>query len=184
MSFIVIEGDNGTGKDTLAQNIKNNLGYRIITDEPNIKKMNIKAKKLKGKRRIKKFLKYGKKCSKVVYKSKENVILVRYWISTLAAAYADGIYTYKQVCRQIDKKCKKFCKPDMVFCLWCNFEDRIERIKLRQAADFDDITKQRALKYIWILKELQQTIETNWIDIDTTNKSKEQVYKEVCKYIN
>ncbi len=184
MSFIVIEGDNGTGKDTLAQNIKKNLGYKIITDEPKIKKMNKKAKKFEGKKRIKEFLKYGKKCSKKVYKSKENVILVRYWISTLAAAYADRIYTYKQVCEEIDKTCSKFCKPDMIFCLWCNFGDRIERIKMRQAADFDDITKQRALDYIWILKELQQRVETNWVDIDTTNKSKEEVYKEVYKYIS
>lgn len=39
MSFIVIEGDNGTGKDTLALNIRDKLGYRIITNESDVKKI-------------------------------------------------------------------------------------------------------------------------------------------------
>ena len=47
MNFIVIEGDNGTGKDTLALKIQDKLGYHLITNESNIKKSNRKAKSQK-----------------------------------------------------------------------------------------------------------------------------------------
>ena len=64
MSFI--EGDNGTGKDTLALKIQDELGYRVITNEYNIKELNRKAKKYEGKQRIEEFLNYGKICSDIV----------------------------------------------------------------------------------------------------------------------
>lgn len=183
MSFIVIEGDNGTGKDTLAKQMQEKLGYRIITEEPNIKKMNIKAKTLIGEMRVKEFLEYGKKCSDIVSNSKENIILVRYWISTLAAAYADNIYDFNKILKLKEETCTKFCNPDVIFCLWCNFNDRINRIKERNSPDFDDITTERALRYRWILHKLQQNLEIKWININTTNKSIEEVYDEVYNYI-
>lgn len=117
MRFIVIEGDNGTGKDTLALKIQDKLGYRVITNESKIKEFNKEAKSYKGKERVKKFLEYGKFCSNIVEKSNENVILVRYWLSTLAAAYADNIYTYEQTCKLENNICSKFYKPDLIICL-------------------------------------------------------------------
>lgn len=183
MSFIVIEGDNGTGKDTLALKLKDNLGYSIITNEPKIKELNKQAKCFTGKKRIIEFLKYGKVCSNQA-RIEENAVVVRYWISTLAAAYADKIYNYEQV-RKIENEIYfKYYKPDIVICLWCDFEARIKRIKNRKSTDFDDITKERSQRYRWYLKEYQKKPQMKWINIDTTNKTEKEVFDEVCKYIN
>lgn len=183
MSFIVIEGDNGTGKDTLAQNLKKFCDFRIVTDETNIKKWNRKAKQYDGKKRVDEFLKYGKECSNIVNKVQENVLLVRYWISTLAAAYADKIYNYEELCKIEKETCSKFCKPDMVICLWCDFAIRIDRIEKRKAIDFDDVTKERSDRYKWFLNQFQNKTDIKWINIDTTNRTKDEVFNEVCKYI-
>ncbi|HBC84374.1 MAG TPA: hypothetical protein DCZ30_02750 [Clostridiales bacterium] len=110
MSFFVIEGDNGTGKDTLAIKLQRKFGFRIVTNEEDIIQLNKNAKKYEGKQRVKKFLEYGAICSNRVENSSQDTILVRYWISTLAAAYADKIFNYEDVCRIQDEICSKFCK--------------------------------------------------------------------------
>ena len=166
MSFIVIEGDNGTGKDTLALKIQEKLGYRIVTNESSIKKLNRKAKSYKGRERVRRFLEYGKACSNIIESTNENIILVRYWLSTLTAAYADNIYTYKETCELENNICSKFCKPDIVICLWCDFETRI-----------------KSEKYKWFLNQYESKTDITWINIDTTNKNKEEVFEETFKYI-
>ena len=181
MNFIVIEGDNGTGKDTLALKIQDKLGYHIITNESNIKESNRKAKRYEGEQRIKEFLKYGKICSDTAKFSSDKVILVRYWLSTLAAAFADNIYTYQQTCEIENKICSKFYEPDMIICLWCDYETRIKRIKARKSIDFDDVTKERNEKYKWFLKQYEKRTNIKWINIDTTNKDEEEVFEEVYK---
>lgn len=183
MSFIVIEGDNGTGKDTLAENIKEKLNYKILTNEPYIKELNRQAKKYTGEKRVREFLNYGKICSEVIKNTEENSILVRYWLSTLSAAYADKIYNYKQVCEIENEICSKFCKPDMVICLWCDFETRVKRIKSRNAKDFDDVTKERNERYKWFLREYEKRTDVKWININTTDKNENEVFEEVYKYI-
>ena len=183
MNFFVIEGDNGTGKDTLALKLQKKYGFRIITNEEDIVKLNKKAKKFNGKQRIKKFLEYGAVCSNRVKNSSQNSILVRYWISTLAAAYADKILEYEDVCKIQDKICSEFYKPDGIICLSCDFEKRIDRIEKRKSDDFDDITIERNHRYRWFLDKIQNRIDINWVNIDTSNKDVEQVFKEVCKYL-
>lgn len=183
MSFIVIEGDNGTGKDTLALKIQEKLGYRIVTNESSIKKLNRKAKSYKGRERVRRFLEYGKACSNIIESTNENIILVRYWLSTLTAAYADNIYTYKETCELENNICSKFCKPDIVICLWCDFETRIKRIETRKSLDFDDVTRKRSEKYKWFLNQYESKTDITWINIDTTNKNKEEVFEETFKYI-
>ena len=183
MNFFVIEGDNGTGKDTLALKLQKKYGFRIITNEEDIVKLNKKAKEFNGKQRIKKFLEYGAVCSNRVKNSSQNSILVRYWISTLAAAYADKILEYEDVCKIQDKICSEFYKPDGIICLSCDFEKRIDRIENRKSDDFDDITIERNHRYRWFLDKIQNRIDINWVNIDTSNKDVEQVFKEVCKYL-
>lgn len=183
MSFIVIEGDNGTGKDTLALKMQNQLGYRVLTNEYSIKQLNKKAKEYEGEERIKRFLNYGKICSDIAKSSNKNSIIVRYWISTLAAAYADNILTFKEIKRMEKEICSKFYIPDFIICLWCEYNTRIKRIKKRNAPDFDDITKARNEKYEWFLKQFEKTTKTKWINIDTTGKCKDEVLKEVLKKI-
>ena len=183
MSFFVIEGDNGTGKDTLALKLQKKYGFRVITNEEDILFLNKEAKKLEGKQRVKKFLEYGAICSDRAKNSKQNVILVRYWISTLAAAYADNIFSYEDVCKMKDEICSGFYKPDGIICLSCDFEKRIERIEKRQADDFDDITMERNKKYRWFLDKMQSSTDVEWVNIDTSDKNVDQVFESVCKYL-
>ena len=185
MSFIVIEGDNGTGKDTLAQALEK-YGFNIITYDSKIKKFSQIAKKSKGKARVKKFLGYGKACSDLVKQNREkgkNSLLIRYWISTLAAAYADDIYSYDEVITIVKMISPKLEKPDKIIRLECDFDERIRRIEKRNSPDFDDKTLSRAKKYEWISKEIQSELNINWISIDTTNKTKAQVCDEAVKQL-
>lgn len=184
MSFFVIEGDNGTGKDTLALKLQKKYGFRIITNEEDIVQLNRDAKKYNGKQRVKKFLEYGAICSKKVRNSDQNSILVRYWISTLAAAYADKIFTYEDVCKIQDEICSGFYKPDGIICLSCDFEKRIDRIERRKSDDFDDITIERNQRYRWFLDKIQRRINIDWVNIDTSDKDAEHVFQEVCKYLD
>lgn len=184
MSFFVIEGDNGTGKDTLALKLQKKYGFRIITNEEEIVQLNKYAKKFDGKQRVKKFLVYGAICSNRVENSSQDSILVRYWISTLAAAYADKIFSYEDVCKIQDKICSRFQKPDGIICLSCDFEKRIDRIEKRKSDDFDDITIERNYRYRWFLNKIQSRIDIDWVNIDTSDKDADQVFDEVCKYLD
>lgn len=183
MGFIIIEGDNGTGKDTLAQKIEQNHGYKILTYEPEIKKIEKYAKQAEGEEKVKRFLEYGKASSDLALKEKNDVLLVRYWISTLAAAYADKIYDYDKVIEIMNSVCSNYCKPDVVFCLWCDFDSRVDRIQKRNSPDFDDTTLNRSLRYKWILEKLEKESNLNWVNINTTGKSIDGVYEEVSKYL-
>lgn len=183
MSLFVIEGDNGTGKDTLAIKLQENFGFRVLTNEEDIVQLNKEAKKCDGIKRVKKFLEYGKICSERIKNSNQDVILVRYWISTLAAAYADNILTYDDTCKIQDEICVDFYQPDCIICLLCDFEERINRIEKRKAEDFDDITKERNNKYKWFLNKMQDRTNFKWINIDTSEKDENQVFEEVCSYL-
>lgn len=63
------------------------------------------------------------------------------------------------------------------------FEIRIKRIETRKAIDFDDVTIERNEKYKWFLNRYQMRTDIKWINIDTTNKNKTEVFEEARKYI-
>ena len=183
--FLVIEGDNGTGKDTLAQGLEK-YGFKILTYDKRVKEFEKVARQGAGEEKIKRFLAYGKACSDYVSESKkknENVILIRYWISTLAAAYADGVYDYEKINDIIDTIYPKFEKPDVLLRLNCNFNERVQRIQNRKSSNFDDITKKRAEKYEWISGKIKTKTDFKWNEIDTSNKSIEKVYQEALEAI-
>ena len=183
--FLVIEGDNGTGKDTLAQGLEK-YGFKILTYDKRVKEFEKVAGQGTGEEKTKRFLAYGKACSDFVSESKkkgENVILIRYWISTLAAAYADGVYDYEKISDIIDTIYPKLEKPDMLLRLNCNFKERVHRIQNRKSANFDDVTKTRAEKYEWISSKIKAKTDFKWNEIDTSNKSIEEVCQEALEAI-
>ena len=183
--FLVIEGDNGTGKDTLAQGLEK-YGFKILTYDKRVKEFEKVARQGAGEEKIKRFLAYGKACSDFVSESKkknENVILIRYWISTLAAAYADGVYDYEKINDIIDTIYPKLEKPDVLLRLNCNFNERVQRIQNRESSNFDDVTKKRAEKYEWISGKIKTKTDFKWNEIDTSNKSIEKVYQEALEAI-
>ena len=183
MKFIVIEGDNGTGKDTQALKLSEKLGCDVITNYDDMKIFNKTAKGFSGKERVKKFLQYCELCSKYA-SSSENSIVVRYWVSTLAAAYADNIFTFDEVLKLQEEFCSNMKKPDIIICLWCDFDNRIKRINDRHSDDFDDVTENRSVKYAWFLNQMKERYNLNWVDIDTTGKTIDEVFDEILHQVN
>lgn len=183
MNFIVIEGDNGTGKDTQALKLAERLNCDVVTNYDNIKKLNLEAKMLEGKERVKKFLEYNNYISKCV-STMESSIVVRYWVSTLAAAYADNIFTLDEISKLEEEFCSSLKRPDIILCLWCEYNDRVKRINERQAEGFDDITESRNVRYAWFLNYMKEKCNLNWVDINTTNKSIDEVAEEIFGYVN
>jgi 2-haloacid dehalogenase len=109
--FLVIEGDNGTGKDTLAKKFLDD-GFNIITYDKEMKDLEALAKKKDGVDKVKAFIAYNKVEGE---KAKElrvnnNVLLIRYFVSSLAAGYADCVYSYEDTMNILKEQCSKFYK--------------------------------------------------------------------------
>lgn len=181
--FLVIEGDNGTGKDTLAQKISVH-GYEIVSYNKNIKIEETKAKKLLGEERVAAFYNYNMLCGKIAQQEKKSTIIIRYWISTLAANYADNKSTKESFIKSVTENENKFSKPDYVICLNCSFKERIARINQRNNGQLDDKTIQRSNNYREALKLIQTHTTLNWYDVDTTAKTPDEICALVLKHIN
>lgn len=184
MKFILIEGDNGTGKDTLASKLEKR-GMKIITYDSKIIQSEKEAKGLIGKDKVKAFIRYNYECSNYILdlrnkKFNFDCILVRYWISTLAAAYADNIFDENMVIKLAEKITREVERPDLVIRLNCNYAERINRIEKRNSNEFDDKTLARANKYKDISQKLRYITSYEWKEIDTTCLNENQVYEHVC----
>lgn len=183
MSFIVIEGDNGTGKDTLAQALAP-YGFDIVTYMPKASKALSDARHIKT---IEAFLEYNKVCSNLCLSNKiyhKNNLLVRYWTSTLASAYADRNWTVAQVDRALERCLKEMAIPDCFIRLTCSMDERVRRIEERGAVGNDDITLERAAKYDFIFSHIMKQIPTRWIEISTSDLSPAQVKAKVLSLLN
>ncbi len=188
MSFIVIEGDNGVGKDTLAQSLEQ-YGFDIVSYKPEIKAYEKYAKESKGIEKVNRFLLYGKECSNQIKNSRykdesPNLLLIRYWISTLAAAYSDKIFDYKKVMRLVDEIYPLYEQPDTLIRLSCNYETRIQRILGRNSHSFDDKTIERNDRYAWITEQIKNAVDIDWIEIETSNLTISQVRDKTVKILN
>ena len=58
------------------------------------------------------------------------------------------------------------------------------QIEQRNSSDFDDKTLTGAIKYNWVSAQIISKIGLNHIDINTSNKTIDEIYSEVNKYIN
>ena len=65
--------------------------------------------------------------------------MIRYFISSLAAAYADDIFSYQKIVDILDNVYDKFEKRNILIRLKCNQDERVRRIEQRNSSDFDDI---------------------------------------------
>ncbi|MDR0550796.1 MAG: hypothetical protein LBG72_02125 [Spirochaetaceae bacterium] len=179
--LIVIEGDNGTGKDSVGALFVRD-GYYVPTYEKTAVKLSQEARKLPRPERTPAFLKYSAFCGQCTLEHDKSLI-VRYWISTLSAAYADNVFDLAETLKKARELYSKFPVPDYVFFLRCDFDERIRRINARQIDSDDDRTIERARKYDHISGELSKIIQ-NWYIIDTTESTPELEYMRMRQIIN
>jgi thymidylate kinase len=179
--FIVIEGDNGTGKDTLAQQI-GNIGYNIITYTEEAKKAEIKARSSYGEDRLLSFLDYNKTCGLLSTLSNTSSLVIRYWISTLAAAYADQLWDFETVNTKTSYCLSQLPIPDLVIQLKCDFSERKNRVITRGVSD-DNMCFDRNERYDFVLNKISSNV-SSWEIIDTTHLSQQQVFQIVQEILN
>lgn len=184
MAFVVIEGDNGTGKDTLAKKMADKSEYDIISYLPTVKEMEKKARKSADK--IHSFLEYNQYCGNLVMKNKKPSIVIRYWISTLAAAYADYIYEYDEVIQLTDEMKKSVVAPNVVIRIWAGTEVRLNRIisrNMNSSGLLDDVSIIRAQRYEWISKEILNRSGYHWKEFNNTSVGVDELVNEVLTYL-
>lgn len=174
--FLVIEGDNGTGKDTLAKNIET-LGYEIITYSPIARHTEKEAKAFPGEEKLNSFLEYNKKCGMMAQSSDTSCIIIRYWVSTLAAAYADEFWNWEEIILKIDNCINCLPIPNLIIQLECDYKVRKERISKRGPSD-DNITQYRDKRYKWALDKISKHFQI-WESFDTTILTEEEVFQKV-----
>ncbi len=180
-NFIVIEGDNGTGKDTLAQGLAP-YGFNILTYHPDAKAALTQAREEAGKgghiAPVTSFLNYNLECSRLVKKYDSQFdtnILIRYWPSSLAAAFADRNWSVSEVDKKLDELIPLMATPLCVIRLTCDMEERVKRIIERNAEGFDDITLERAQKYNYIFSHIMDRTPYEWVTISTSGISRKQI---------
>ena len=182
---ILIEGDNGTGKDTLAKAFR--VPFDIITYHTEIQHKIFFARTFKGFTQILQFLDYNAACSCIMSnnaKAKKNSITIRYWPSTLTAAYADKNLSELDCDLLVDICISTFVMPDLVIFLECDYNERIRRIALRNSPIFDDKTIERAERYTYYSNKIMDKLGNIVHKINTTDKSKEYVENMVRALIN
>lgn len=178
---IVIEGDNCTGKTTLG-NCLEKQGFHVISNEPCIKKYEQESKQfaIGSVERFSSFINYNKLCGSQIRKFRKSVI-VRYWISTLCAAYADGCYSETCVMGMVDNMIVNFGKPTIIVILTCNYKERVNRIINRVGFD-DDISKNRDEKYSGILMQIVEMLKNKGFDclyMPTETSTAEQLANKI-----
>lgn len=176
-NWIVIEGDNGTGKDTLAEQVKK-LGFDILTYNHEARAAEMNARKCQGEKRLLSFLEYNRLCGSMAELSSGTSLLVRYWVSTVAAAYADRLWNWKVANEQALRCSTYFPMPDLIIHLECELVNRRCRIEKRGGNSSDNISAERDKDYRWALGELRKYFPA-WETIDTTFLSQEQVFQAV-----
>lgn len=177
--FILIEGDNGTGKDTLALGLGNQVDN--ITYHEEIQDGMIFARTFDGVKKVLRFIDCNATGSKMVKKNKSkdvDSLMIRYWPSTVAAAYADKRLTEDQ-CDKLAEMCRRsFETPDIILYLECNHEERVQRIILRNSPNFDDKTTERAARYAYYSQKILQDFGDRVCRISTSGKSAKEVLAE------
>ena len=179
--FLVIEGDNGSGKTTIGKLLETD-GFHVITDDSDIKELEMKSKKFpkSSRERIESFLLYNRRCGKKT-QDYEDSLLIRYWVSTLAAAYSDNIFSKSETLEKAKEILWKIEEPDFFIYLQCDYSERVKRIEGRKNSEGDlgdDASTERDLRYQKIIAELAAIIP-NFKTIFVSEKSPEQIKSEI-----
>lgn len=160
--FLVLEGDNGSGKSTVAA-LLGAAGLHIISNDPELKNVETQAKKLCGRERMRAFYAYNRQAARYACSYGTECVVVRYWPSTLAAAYADGVIGDDEFAQQCLENIKAFPEPAVFVYLKCDHSERSRRIAARDAPGAsDDCSLFRARKYQYAIGHMALAGPTPW----------------------
>lgn len=182
---LLIEGDNGTGKDTLAMAFQPQ--FDIITYHDAIQQKMDVARTFKGREQTLKFLDYNASCGRVMdnhTKSGIDSITIRYWPSTLTAAYADGKLTEAECDLLVGVCMATFAMPDLIIFLVCDHNERVRRIVLRNSPNFDDKSVERAMRYAYYSEKIMNKLGNIVHRVSTNGRTREDIQNEVREIIN
>lgn len=181
MSFIVIEGDNATGKTSLCtalaiKNVVHDIGLNVL---------NAKLKQLPKVRKIPAFLHYNMLCGLIAQNETDLWVLDRYWPSTISAAFADGIYDKQTAWKEVETCLCDFPAPLVTIFLRCPEDLRLKRIKERRkvTGDITDSTdSERHRKYDFISKYIESRMNSKLV-FETDKVPSEIIAEKVMNFI-
>jgi hypothetical protein len=176
--WLVIEGDNGTGKDTLRRFFEDE-GWFYVNGVPDALNQLRNARKIVGRDRLPAYLRYCQICAIAAAKSTNRRVIVRYWPSTLAGGYADELIGDAELSQMIEECRRDFPKPDAVIELRCDFDVRVHRIRQRlsdPSGHSDSLDPERGRRHRIALERIASCWNVPWLVIDTTYSSPENVF--------
>ena len=160
--FFVLEGDNGSGKSTAAAALGAD-GMYVVSNDPELKDAETRAKNLRGRERIRAFYAYNRQTANKALSYGADCLVVRYWPSTLAAAFADGFIDSDELIRQCRDNLKTFPEPAVFIYLKCDHAERVRRLTVRDApGERDDRSLSRAAKYQYAIGHMAFATPTPW----------------------
>lgn len=183
--YIIIEGDNGSGKDTLAQSLTDL--FDIVTYRSEVQQKMDFARNFKGRESALNFLGYNELCVRFVEDNAQKGIsslLIRSWPSTVAAAYADQKLAEVECDLLVDYCITTFTLPDLLVYLKCDHNERVRRIIERNSPNFDDKTVERAERYAYYSKKVFGKLGNRVHVVVTSGKTRQEVQAEVRNLIN
>ena len=172
--WIVIEGDDGTGKDTLACGLVG-AGFAIINAHPLAVETLGTARTTARDGRHEAYMKLNEVCGDLARACDGPAALVRYWPSTIAAAYTDWDLDNGGLPALIEPALS-LPQPDLFLCLVCDLPTRRERILLRGSVDgrLDDTTAARDNRYRYSIHWIAERFG-RWVCINTSSLNPDQV---------
>jgi thymidylate kinase len=172
--WIVIEGDNGAGKDTLAANLVQ-YGWRVVSWQTEAKQSEQRARSQSGCERVDAFLSYNALCGSMALDANYSSLVIRYWPSTLAAAYADHLLDWKEIESKVVYCLSSLPHPALIVYLKCDLQARQKRIAER-GGNLDDTSLDRHDRHYQAIKWISRYIK-DWVCVDTSSATPEVVAK-------
>lgn len=179
--WFVIEGDNGSGKDTVADRLIDDRWF-LASRLPQVVDEKERASRLAGVDRVNAFLSYNKMCADLIAAHASRSFLVRYWPSTIAAAFADAIFEWDEIAGRVANILRDLPAPSLILFLECNLNGRRNRVQQRVPLPgaVDDLSEHRDRRYREAIKRIANYPGVgNWKTLDTTHLGIEQVYQAV-----
>lgn len=185
MFWLLIEGDNGTGKDTLRA-LFEQAGWQLNADSVAASAALDFARQSVGRDRITAYLDYCRYCTPKTATAECKTVTVRYWPSTLAGGYADGLLDRNELENLTASCIMDFPAPDGVVELRCSADVRINRI-VRRVPEWpgavDSIEPERARLHRLALEHIASCWNRPWLRLDTSLMSPTQVFNACVDWI-